>query len=71
MQSVAVFKVSNTHDAISLAAPAKAPVLSAPRASKPLPAPAKSAATAPKARTQHAPQPAGAAAGSDDDWKQF
>jgi len=70
-QSVAVFKVSNTHDAITLAAPAKAPVLSAPRASKPLPAPAKSAATAPKARTQHAPQPAGTDAGSDDDWKQF
>jgi methyl-accepting chemotaxis protein len=56
-QSVAVFKVSNTHDAISLAARPRLPVLVAPRASKPLPAPAKSAATTPRPRRSTRPAP--------------
>ena len=65
-QSVAVFKVHNTHEAAALSAPARTPSIAAPRAARPLAAPAKSAM--PSAR----PLPKAVdAAGVDDDWKQF
>ncbi len=65
-QSVAVFKVKQMHEAIALAAPAKAPAIAAPQPMRPLAAPSKAA---PAAKRASKSAPAGAV--GEDDWKEF
>jgi len=68
-QSVAVFKVKQMHEAITLTAPAKTPAIGVQQPMRPLAAPAK-AATARTVKRAAQPAPAGQPA-VEDDWKEL
>jgi methyl-accepting chemotaxis protein-1 (serine sensor receptor) len=66
--SVTVFKLRNTHDAVALGAPAKAPSIPAPREVRPL---ASAARPAPAKVPASASTRVIATTSDDDEWKQF